>query len=171
MTSAAPGPALARAIGIMRRTIDVALVLVFGFMVLSVVTEVIGRYTGIKISHAVESATFAQIWMTAIGSSVALRIGAMFALDTLTRRVNRTWARVLSVVIALLNLSLIAVMIYGGLILTEQGFRQISPVLQIPMWTIFLSIPVGMTLLSIEVVLQVVERWHDPFPGDQEELA
>lgn len=165
------GPALSRAIVLMRKTVDGALIAVFSFMALSVFMEVVGRYANIKISHAVETATFAQIWMTAIGASVALRQGAIFALDTLSRRVNLTYGRILSVVIALLNLSLIAVMFYGGLILTEQGLRQISPVLQIPMWTIFLSIPVGMALLSIEVVLQVIERWDEPFGEAPEEFS
>jgi TRAP-type C4-dicarboxylate transport system permease small subunit len=155
----------------MRTSVNGALITLFSFMVLSVVAGVIGRYLNIKISHAVETATFAQIWMTAIGASVALRLGAMFALDTLTRHVNKSVGRILSVVIACLNLILVAVMFYGGILLTEQGLRQISPVLQIPMWTIFVCIPFGMALLSIEIVLQVIERWDDPFGADQEEVA
>lgn len=171
MTVAPDGAVHSRTIRRMRKTVDVALIAVFSFMAISVVIGVIGRYANIKISHAVETATFAQIWMTAIGASVALRQGAMFALDTLSRRINLRFGRILSVIIALLNLSLIAVMFYGGLILTEQGLRQISPVLQIPMWTIFLSIPVGMALLSIEVVLQVIERWDAPFGAASEEFS
>lgn len=147
------------------------MVVIFFFMVLSVVGEIVGRTFNIRVSNAVETASFAQIWLTALGASVALRHGSMFALDTLTRRLDLSWSRVLSVFIAAFSLILIAVLFYGGLILTESGFRQLSPVQRIPMWVVFVSLPIGMVLLALEIVLRVFERWHDPFAGAEEEDA
>jgi TRAP-type C4-dicarboxylate transport system permease small subunit len=162
--------ALAAAIGALRWLVNAFVVLCFSYMVLAVVVQVLGRYVlPIRIGNAVESATFAQIWLTAIGASVALREGAIFAVDTLTRRLDLTGARILSVVICLLNLGFLAVMIYGGVLLVERGMIQTSPVLLIPMWTIFISIPIGMSLLALEVVLHVVENWDAPFAQAAEE--
>jgi TRAP-type C4-dicarboxylate transport system permease small subunit len=156
---------LQRGIGGLRRAVEWAVVIIFAYMVGAVLVQVLGRYVlPIRIGNAVETATFAQIWLTAIGASLALRQGAIFALDTVTRRLPLAPARALSVIIAALSLLFLAVMVYGGVLLTRQGFAQTSPVLLIPMWTIFISIPIGMTLLAIEVVLQVVETWHAPFP-------
>ncbi|MCO5066310.1 MAG: TRAP transporter small permease [Rhizobiaceae bacterium] len=154
-----------------RRLTDYAVVLIFAFMVVSVMLEVVGRYLNITISHSVETATFAQIWLTTIGASVALRHGSMFALDTFTRHLGLRLARAMSVVIAILGILLVGVLFYGGVILTEGGFRQTSPVLQMPMWPIFIALPIGMTLLCLEIVLQVFEKWNDPFPGNEEELS
>jgi TRAP-type C4-dicarboxylate transport system permease small subunit len=140
-------------------------------MVVSVVGGIVGRTFNFKISNAVETASFAQIWLTAVGASVALRQGSMFALDTLTRHLGLRLARVLSIVIAGFSLLLVGILFYGGVILTESGFRQLSPVQRIPMWVVFISLPIGMALLSLEIVLRVVERWEAPFGSAQEEDA
>jgi TRAP-type C4-dicarboxylate transport system permease small subunit len=160
-----------RAVASARRIVDVVVVVLYAYMVLAVVLQVFGRYVNaVNIGNAVETATFAQVWLTAVGASVALRHGAIFAVDTLTRHLGLGPARALSILVAGLNLIFIAVMIYGGVLLTEQGFHQTSPVLLVPMWTIFISIPIGMTLLGAEVLLLVVERWDEPFAGIQEEV-
>jgi C4-dicarboxylate transporter DctQ subunit len=159
-----------RAIASVRRVVDASVVVLYAYMVLAVVFQVIGRYVlDFHIGNAVETATFAQVWLTAVGASVALRHGAIFAVDTVTRHLGLQAARAMSIGIALFNLIFIAVMIYGGILLTEQGFRQTSPVLLIPMWTIFISIPIGMALLGAEIILHVVEHWNAPFPAALEE--
>ena len=162
---------LSRGIAVFRSVSDAALVLLFAFMVIAVVAGVLGRYFHFRISYWVELATYTQIWMTAIGAGVALRLGAMFALDTLSRHLGLNLQRILSVVIAAFGLMLMFVMFYGGAVLTEAGFRQSSPVLPIRMWMMFLAVPVTTIILSAEIVLRVVERWNDPFGGDLEELA
>lgn len=161
-----------RAIGAFRRVTDALLVALFALMVAAVCFGVAGRYFHFKISYSVELATYAQIWMTAIGAGVALRFGAMFALDTLSRHLALSAQRILSVVIAGFSLMLMGVMFYGGLVLVESGTRQMSPVLQFRMWWMFLAVPISTVILSIEIVLRVVERWSDPFGSDDaEEVA
>lgn len=163
MTATTKHGPLGRAIAVVRRANDLAVIVIFSFMVLSVASEIVGRHFGFTIANAVESATFAQIWLTSIGAAVALRSGSMFALDTLTRHLSLWPARALSLVIAALSLVLAGVLLYGGILLTQSGFHQTSPVMQIQMWTIFIALPIGMTLLLVEIVLQVVDRWHAPF--------
>ena len=171
MASGRLGRGVKKTIATVRYLTDCTVIVIFAFMVISVVLEVIGRYFNFTISHAVETATFAQIWLTTIGASAALRYGSMFALDTVTRHLGLRMARVFSVMIAALSVILVVVMFYGGVLMTEGGFRQLSPVLQIPMWPIFISLPIGMVLLCMEIVLQVFEKWSNPFPGNTEELA
>ncbi|WP_210490895.1 TRAP transporter small permease [Microvirga antarctica] len=171
MSALASGKFGSRAISAVRNTVDVAVILLYSYMVIAVVVQVAGRYVlNFHIGNAVETATYAQIWLTAVGASVALRHGAIFAVDTLTRHLSLTPARFFSILIAAINMIFVGVMIYGGILLTEQGIRQTSPVLMIPMWTIFISIPIGMTLLGIEIVMHVIENWHAPFAGIQEDL-
>ena len=162
---------MAQAIRVFRSATDAALIALFALMVAAVVFGVMGRYLHFKISYSVELATYAQIWMTAVGAGVAMRFGAMFALDTLSRHLDLTAQRSLSVVIAAFSLLLMGVMFYGGVILTESGLRQMSPVLQIRMWVMFLAVPVSTVILGAEIVLRVVERWNDPFGGEAEEVA
>jgi TRAP-type C4-dicarboxylate transport system permease small subunit len=160
-----------RAIAVFRRVTDALLVALFAFMVAAVCFGVAGRYFHFKISYSVELATYAQIWMTAIGAGVALRFGALFALDTLSRRLGLSAQRILCVVIAGFSLLLMGVMFQGGLVLVESGTRQMSPVMQFRMSWMFLAVPVSTVILGIEIVLRVIERWHEPFGGDDEEVA
>ena len=162
---------IARAIRILRRATDLTVIAIFFFMVVAVIAGILGRHLNIKVANALEAATFAQIWLTTIGASVAMRHGSMFALDTVTRHLSLGPARILSVAIAALGIVLVAVLVYGGILLTEAGMRQMSPVMRVPMWTVFVSLPVGMTLLCIEIVLRVVERWDRPFAEGEEELT
>jgi len=162
---------VSQAIRTIRRATDLTVICIFLFMVVAVIAGIIGRHLNIRIADALEAATFAQIWLTTIGASVALRHGSMFALDTVTRHLTLQSARVLSVVIAALGIVLVIVLIYGGILLTMASLRQMSPVMRVPMWTVFVSLPVGMTLLCIELVLRVIERWDRPFSEGEEELT
>ena len=161
-----------RIVGVVRNVVNVLVVIIFAYMVVAVILQVASRtLTWIPAGNAVETATFAQIWLTTLGAGLALRQGALFALDTVTRRLHGGIARALSLLIAAIGLGFIAVMIYGGVLLTMQGMAQNSPVLQLPMWTMFISIPIGMTLLGLEVIVHLIERWDDPFAAPVEEIA
>ena len=54
--------------------------------------------------------------------------------------------------------------VYGSLPLIELGWLfETSPVLQLPMWVIYLSLPLGAAYFALEIVARVVERWNQPF--------
>ena len=149
-------------------------VLFYSYMVLAVLVQVLGRYVlPIPVGNAVETAAFAQVWLACIGAGLAMRHGAVFAVDALPAMLPRRLAQAVSVLIALGSLIFLTVLIYGGTILMRQGFYQTSPTLLLPMWPVFAAVPVGMGLMAIEVVARVVERWRDPFGNlyDQADVA
>ncbi|ASP23234.1 tripartite ATP-independent periplasmic transporter, DctQ component (plasmid) [Antarctobacter heliothermus] len=149
-------------------------VLFYGYMVLAVLVQVLGRYVlPFNVGNAVETAAFAQVWLACIGAGLAMRHGAIFAVDALPAMLPQWAARVVSLLIAAGSLIFLAVLIYGGTILMQHGFFQTSPTLLLPMWPVFAAVPVGMGVMAIEVVARVVERWHDPFgnPFDQADVA
>ena len=157
-------PLLRKLVNGIRQVFVVFVVACFVFMMVAVGFQVLGRYVfGFSIGDATETATFAQVWLGLTGVGIAMRRGAIFAIDALPQMLSIKPARVLSVVIAVINLSFLAVMIYGGVILFEQGFVQTSPTMLIPMWIIYMMIPIGMTYFALEVVLHTIEHWDDPF--------
>ncbi|MCY0093440.1 TRAP transporter small permease [Hoeflea ulvae] len=153
-----------RAIATLRSLTTGIAVICFGFMVVAVMVQVLGRYVlPIKVGNAVETAAFAQVWLACIGAGLALRHGAVFAVDALPARLSLRSARLVSVLIAAGSLLFLAVLIYGGVLLTRQGASQSSPTLLLPMWIVFSAVPVGMSFMALEVVLRVVENWAAPF--------
>jgi TRAP-type C4-dicarboxylate transport system permease small subunit len=163
-----------RAISILRNLTTGFAILCFSFMVIAVAVQVIGRYVlPIKLGNAVETAAFAQVWLACIGAGLALRHGAVFAVDALPATFPLWAARAASVFIALGSLIFLAVLIYGGILLTKQGLSQTSPTLLLPMWIVFAAVPVGMSFMALEVILRVFDRWSNPFAPifEQEDIA
>ena len=157
-----------------RRTVDgvrsVATVLViicFAFMLIAVGLQVLGRYVlFFNIADFTELATFAQVWMGFLGAGLAMRRGAVFAIESLPAMLPLLYARILKVAIAALSVLFQAIMIYGGVVLVDSGFFQTSPTMLVPMWIIFSVIPVGSAYFAFEVILHAIEHWSAPFASE-----
>ncbi len=136
----------------------------YGYMMVAVGFQVLGRYVfNFQIGDATETATFAQVWMGFAGSGIAMRRGTIFAIDALPQTLPLIPARILKILIATASIGFLCVMIYGGYLLFESGFLQTSPTLLIPMWIIYAVVPISMVYFVLEVILQVIEHWDNPF--------
>ncbi|SVA44587.1 uncharacterized protein METZ01_LOCUS97441, partial [marine metagenome] len=72
--------------------------------------------------------------------------------------------RALRIVLACGCIWFLSLVFYGSFALIELGWLfEVSPVLSIPMWIIYMALPLGAVYFGIEIVLSVVERWHQPF--------
>jgi len=147
------------------RTVAVWIVVAcFVYMTLAVLAQVFGRYVfNYSISWTEETAKFAQIWVVLIGAGITMRRGLHVAVDVLAAMLPLKLARVLMVVVAAGCLWFLGIVIYGSLPLIELGWKfETSPVLQIPMWIIYLCLPMGAVYFGIEIVLSVFARWNQP---------
>ncbi len=137
----------------------------FVYMILAVLAQVLGRYVfNYSISWTEETAKFAQIWVVLIGAGITMRRGLHVAVDVLAALLPLNLARVLMVVVAAGCLWFLGIIVYGSLPLIELGWMfETSPVLQVPMWTIYLCLPLGAFYFGIEIVLSVIARWDRPF--------
>lgn len=144
---------------------SVAVVTCFAYMTLAVLAQVFGRYVfNYSISWTEETARFAQIWVVYLGAGITMRYGWHVAVDVLAAMLPLPFARALSIANAAVCVAFLAVVVFGSLPLIELGWLfETSPVLQIPMWIIYLCIPVGATYFALEIVLSVVDRWQRPF--------
>ena len=156
---------LGRVVAGARLTVAVIVVACFAYMTLAVLAQVFGRYVfNYSISWTEETARYAQIWVVLMGAGIAMRRGLHVAVDALAAMLPLRWARVLSLLIAAGSLWFLGVVVYGSLPLIELGWLfETSPVLQLPMWVIYLSLPLGAAYFALELVARVVERWNQPF--------
>ena len=156
---------LARFVAGVRLAVAVLVVACFAYMTLAVLAQVFGRYVfNYSISWTEETARYAQIWVVLMGAGIAMRRGLHVAVDALAAMLPLRWARALSILIALGALWFLGVVVYGSLPLIELGWLfETSPVLQLPMWVIYLSLPLGAAYFALELVARVVERWNQPF--------
>ena len=137
----------------------------FAYMTLAVLAQVFGRYVfNYSISWTEETAKFAQIWVVFIGAGIAMRRGWHVAVDVLPSMLPLGPARAVSVVVAAGCIGFLGLVVFGSLPLIELGFMfEVSPVLQLPMWIIYLCIPIGAVYFALEIVLSVIDRWDRPY--------
>ena len=148
------------------RFIAAAIVVIsFAYMTVAVLAQVFGRYVfNYSISWTEETARFAQAWVILIGAGIAMKHGWHVAVDSLPEKLPLPAARVLKIVLACGALWFLGIVVFGSFALIELGWLfEVSPVLSIPMWIIYLALPLGAAYFGIEIIMSVIERWDQPF--------
>lgn len=135
----------------------------FGYMAIAVLIQVIGRYVfNYSIDWAAETATFAQIWMILLAAGLAMQRNLHVSVDALIHILPEPILRFLTLVIAVPCLWFLWQAIAGSLALIDIGRIQTSPVLQVPMWIPYLSLPLGLAYFGLELILSLAAKWKDP---------
>lgn len=135
----------------------------FSYMAIAVLIQVTGRYVfNFSIDWAAESATFAQVWMILLAAGLAMRRNLHVSVDALISILPESMLRFLTLVIAIPCLWFLWHAIAGSLALIDIGRIQTSPVLQVPMWIPYLSLPLGLSYFGLELILFLLAKWRDP---------
>jgi len=130
----------------------VLLVIALSASVLFLVADIVLRVTvNIALPWAAEATRYAIVWLVFIGGSRAALLGAHITIDALpeflppraARTVTRTGFAVSSFACAVLAWYAV------GLVQTMMAFRQMSPSLEIPMWWVYLALPIGFALMTV----------------------
>ena len=147
----------------LRKLVAGLVVVFFGYMIIAVLVQIAGRYLfDFAIDWTAETATFAQIWMVLLAGGLAMRDNLHVSVDALTSQLSTPALRVLIVIVTLPCLWFLSQAIAGSLALIDIGRIQSSPVLRLPMWIPYLSLPVGLGYFGLEFLLAMVDRWQDP---------
>lgn len=147
----------------LRKLVAGLVVLFFGYMIIAVLVQIVGRYLfEFAIDWTAETATFAQIWMVLLAGGLAMRDNLHVSVDALTSHLPTSVLRGMIVVVTLPCLWFLLQAIAGSLALIDIGRIQSSPVLRLPMWIPYLSLPVGLGYFGLEFILAMVNRWQDP---------
>ncbi|MBM3522660.1 MAG: TRAP transporter small permease [Alphaproteobacteria bacterium] len=142
------------ALSLLRRIVDVVLIALMAYMVGAVLAQVFGRYLfNYSIAAAVETATFAQIWMVLLGAGYAMRQRMHVSIDIVIQALPAAVSRILLVPVAGLCLWFIWVVFEGGLRMLELGAIQRSPALQISMEIPYVALPLSAAYLALETAL------------------
>jgi TRAP-type C4-dicarboxylate transport system permease small subunit len=130
-------------------------------------TQVIIRYVfNYPLGWPEEAARFAFVWLTFMSACAALRRGELAAMGFFIQRMPRHLAFVLTTTSRLSILIFLAVAIYSGCDMTSfvfgRGTR--SPVLPIPMWFVYMSLPVGCLFMAYQVVISLFHQMAGTTP-------
>lgn len=150
----------------LRALFEAACALCFVVMTVSITVQVVGRYVlPFPIADAVEISSFAQVWLVCLGAGLAVRYRALFTVDLIGGRLGAAGHRARRVATAILGAIFVAALLKGSLRLIEFGQFQTAPTLQIPMWIIYLALPIGLVYFLVELVVAALEQAADAGPG------
>ena len=98
-----------------------------------------------------ELARYAMAYLVFIGASVAAKEGAHIGITAFTSKLPPRAERIMRTIAQLIAFafSLILFVLSYRILIFMMGTGQISPVLQWPMWAIFIAVPIGSALMSI----------------------
>ncbi len=143
-----------------------------GFAAGLAVVGVLLRYTtGYIIFWAEEAVVYSIIFSTFVGAVITLRHNEHVNVDILGFFLGRRGKRALAFVGALVTAVYCAVIGgYAWVLITEPATHSIvTPALKLPLWVVYLSLPIGLTLMfvrSLEILYRLA-RGKQTFPEAQ----
>ncbi|MEE4279965.1 MAG: TRAP transporter small permease [Halieaceae bacterium] len=152
--------------GLIRRIVSFLVLLFFGYMLVAVLVQVVGRYFAVSIDWAAESATLAQIWMVLLAAGLAMREQLHVRVEVLLHAMPRGVQRWVNLIVLMTCLWFLSLAVRGSIDLIAVGAVETSPVLRLPMWVAYLSLPLGLGYFALELVLVFLQP---PSPARQSE--
>lgn len=145
------------------------LIALFVIMLGAVLVQIVGRYVfNYSIASASEIATYCQIWLVLLGSGLAMSRNQHVAIDFLPAKLPLVPARIAMVLVGVIILGFLTALSYAALPLMQMGMIQTSPALKMPMWIMYLSIPMGAFYISLSLITNICQRWNTPFSQSPE---
>ena len=136
----------------------------------------------INLSWAQEACIYMFVWMAKFGAAYGVRTGIHVGVDVVINRLNPAWHKA-AVLFGLLSGALFTLVVasLGAVLVWRIGHTdQVSSDLELPMWLVYLAIPVGSSLMCFRF-LQVAWQFlltgvlpkhdHAHVEGLDEELA
>ena len=143
-----------KTLNITRKIINYLVIIFFVYMVLAVFYQVLGRYIfNYKLGAAAETATMAQIWMILLASGIAMRKNMHVGVDILLRILNVKAQKIIVSVSTIVITIFLIMVLKGSVQLIIVGAQSTSPAISIPMWIPYLSIPIGIFYIMLELII------------------
>ncbi|MGJ9384380.1 TRAP transporter small permease [Salipaludibacillus sp. CF4.18] len=133
------------------------LILTLIVMVILIFGQVVGRYVfQTSPSWTEELARYIHIWQVWIGASYAIKLRRHLRIEAFVNLLNSFQQKIIETVSVIVWFVLAVFLAVTGsqIVLGSINFGQVTPAMQVPMWIVFLAIPLG----SIGMVLRLIEQ-------------
>ncbi|MCO5119565.1 MAG: TRAP transporter small permease [Burkholderiaceae bacterium] len=138
-------------------------IIAFVAMVVSTCAQVVCRYLlSYSLPWADELARFSLVWMVFVGMVATLARGQHVTADVLLERYRGRMRLIMLTLVDLASILLFGCLLYGGVKLVEMTGTQMTASLGVPKSWIYAALPIGATLMLIELLLQIVRRLRQP---------
>ena len=127
-------------------------------MTVIVVVQIITRYVFFhSLPWSEELSRYIFAWIIFIGACVGVKENNQIAIDLIDTLIMDGLKKPLAIIQWLLQMAAAGVMLYASIdFISLGGIGQRSPSMHIPMYLIYICIPVGFTLLFVELTIKFV---------------
>ena len=143
-----------KTLDIIRKITNWLVIIFFIYMVLAVFYQVLGRYVfHYKLGVAAETATYSQI-----ASGIAMRKNMHVGVDILLRTLKPRVQKIIVTISSVVTIIFLLMALKGTIMLISVGYESTSPALGIPMWIPYLSVPIGILYIILELVILTLSK-------------
>lgn len=131
-------------------------------MCVLILTQVVSRYVlGDSITWTEEASRYLFIWLIFLSIGIGFRDNKHIGIDIIIDALPKMAQKVLKQIIYLLVLGFSLLFVWEGyiLVLNMQMFGQTSANMQIPMWWVYLALPIGFVLACIRLIQASINLW------------
>jgi TRAP-type C4-dicarboxylate transport system permease small subunit len=145
-------------LNVLRRTIQLVIILMFAVLIVTVFYQVLGRYLfNAPPSWSEELARFLQVWIALLASALCIQQGMHLGVDYLLYAVPPRGRALLEILVHVLVSGFLLLLLVQGIKILDVAAVQSSPAMGINMWYAYLAVPVGAALMLLESVLKLGE--------------
>ena len=154
-----------RTLCVIRRSVEVLVVLLFSVLTIAVFTQVVARYVfNSPPAWTEELARFCQVWIILLTTSICIRKGSHLAVDYLGPSLTPRLRTAPAVFSGILIVAYSAVVTVWGVQLMAVGSMQVSPAMQINMALVYAVFPLAGLLMVIEATLSTANHFRGMKP-------
>lgn len=137
-----------------RKLVKITIIAMFGLLVLVVFSQVIARFVfNDPFRWSEEMARYLQVWIIILTSTICVRKGTHLAVDYATYALPFVYKKLLKLLILLLIMFYVIIVTIYGVKIVNTIIMQSSPAMQIPMYLVYLAVPIGGFLMFVEALI------------------
>jgi len=138
------------------------IVAMFSCMSIAVFIQIIFRYLLHQpIYWSEEFPRFILIWLTFLGSAIAMKNRSHLSISLLTNRLSVKKRISVQFFANLLSLLFILILVWGGIIITILTMPNRTAALQMPTGLVYLAVPVGGIIMIIYLLKNTIELFKE----------
>jgi len=142
-----------------RRVVNGVVIVMFAAIVVVVFSQVVSRFVfNAPFSWSEELARYLQVWLILLTSAAVLRKGLHLAVDYAVHALPNRAKRFLRILNLGFIIFFLVVVLISGSMLIAATVSQRTPALQMPMWLVYLALPVGSLLMLLEAVALLLKE-------------
>ena len=146
---------------------EILLVPALAFSTILIFAQVCTRAFGKSISWSEELVRYLYVWETWLGVSYATKRGSQLRITMIRDKLSPKGQMAIEIFVTIVWLAFAAFVFYMGVRAIGQiaKFGQVSSALRVPLKYCYLSIPVGMAMMSVRLIESSIKRFRPAKEG------